>query len=254
MERWNLENKKALVTGGTKGIGRAIVEEFLTHGADVHVVARNSEDINQMAEKFIFEKERLHFSALDMSKASDREQLLREVKGRWKSLDMLVNNVGTNIRKPAKDYTEEEYSKIFSTNLHSAFDLSVKMHSLLKESGNASIINISSVAGLGHMRTGVVYGMTKAALNQMTANLAVEWAPDSIRVNAIAPWYIQTPLAEQVLKNKEYLAAILEKTPMKRVGQAHEVADLAAFLAMPASSYITGQCIAVDGGFIANRF
>jgi Tropinone reductase 1 len=254
MERWTLKNKKALVTGGTRGIGLAIAGEFLAHGAEVHIVARNSEELSQMAENFINEKDRLHFSSLDISKSADRVQLLADVKSHWSTLDILVNNAGTNIRKPAKDYNDEEYSKIFNTNLHSAFDLSVKFHPLLKSSGDAVIINISSVAGLGHMRTGIVYGMTKAAMNQMTANLAVEWAMDHIRVNAIAPWYIQTPLAEQVLKNKEYFAAILEKTPMKRIGQPSEVAALAAFLAMPASSYITGQCIAVDGGFIANRF
>jgi len=254
MERWTLKNKKILVTGGTKGIGLAIAEEFLAHGAEVYIVARNKEELNHMAENFIFEKGRLHFSSFDISMPDDRIKLVAEVKSLWNTLDILVNNVGTNIRKPAKEYNEEEYSKIFNTNLHSAFDLSVKFYPLLKASGDGGIINISSVAGLGHVRTGIVYGMTKAAMNQMTVNLAVEWASDHIRVNAIAPWYMQTPLAEQVLKNKEYLASILEKTPMKRIGQPSEVAALAAFLAMPASSYITGQCIAVDGGFMANRF
>ncbi len=254
MERWTLKNKKALITGGTKGIGRAIAEEFLAHGAEVHVVARNKEDLQIMTEEFTFEKDRIHFSSIDISKPENLSTLLTEVSSRWKSLDILVNNVGTNIRKAAMEYNEDEYSKIFNTNLHSAFNLSMKLHGLLKSSDDASIINISSVAGHGHMRTGIVYGMTKAAMNQMTANLSVEWAADGIRVNAISPWYIQTPLAEQVLKNKEYLAAILERTPMKRIGQPSEVAALAAFLAMPASSYITGQCIAVDGGFLANRF
>jgi Tropinone reductase 1 len=254
MERWTLKNKKALVTGSTKGIGLAIAEAFLAHGADVNIVARNKDELIHMEENFNFEKGRLHFSCFDISNPADRIQLFSEVKSRWNSLDILVNNVGTNIRKAAKEYSQEEYSRIFETNLNSAFDLSVRFHPLLKASGDAAIINISSVAGFGHMRTGIVYGMTKAAMNQMTANLAVEWAADHIRVNAIAPWYIQTPLAEQVLKNKEYLAAILEKTPMKRIGQPSEVAALAAFLAMPAASYITGQCIAVDGGFMANRF
>lgn len=254
MERWNLKNKKALITGGSKGIGRAIAEEFLMLGAEVFVVARGIEELGKMADTLTFAKDRFHVIAFDISKAEDRKILVEKLKEKWGSLDILVNNVGTNIRKKAIEYNEEEYSKLMNTNLNSAFDLSMKFHPLLKNSGNASIINISSVAGLGHMRTGIVYGMTKAAINQMTANLAVEWANDGIRVNAIAPWYIQTPLAEQVLKNTEYLAQILEKTPMKRVGQASEVAGLAAFLAMPASSYITGQCIAVDGGFTANRF
>jgi Tropinone reductase 1 len=254
MDHWTLKNKKALVTGGSKGIGLAIAEEFLSHGAEVFIVARNKDELEKLSEDFVFEKERIHFAALDMSIPEERKELVTMLNRLWPSLDILVNNVGTNIRKKALDYKKEDYSYIFNTNLHSSFDLCTKLHSMLKNSGDGVIINISSVAGMGHMRTGIVYGMTKAALNQMTANLAVEWAPDNIRVNAIAPWYIQTPLAEQVLRDESYLASILEKTPMKRIGRPSEVASVAAFLAMPASSYITGQCIPVDGGFLANRF
>ena len=104
------------------------------------------------------------------------------------------------------------------------------------------------------MRTGAIYGTTKAALIQLAKNLAVEWASDHIRVNAIAPWYIRTPLAEQVIQNKDYLEEIISRTPMGRLGEPDEVSALAAFLCMPAASYITGQCIAVDGGFSVNLF
>ncbi|MCB8999601.1 MAG: SDR family oxidoreductase [Bacteroidales bacterium] len=254
MELWSLKNKKALITGGTKGIGLAIVEEFLALGAEIHVAARNENDFQKILEKNPGDRSRLFFTACDLSKAEGRLKLTDNIKSHWQKLDILVNNVGTNIRKKAIEYSAEEFDKIFRTNLISAFELSMSLHDYLKASGDGCIVNISSVAGLGHMKTGLVYGMTKAAMNQMTANLAVEWAGDNIRVNAIAPWYIQTPLAEQVLKNKDYLQEILARTPMKRVGKPSEVAALAAFLAMPASSYITGQCIAVDGGFIANRF
>ncbi|MFW5644433.1 MAG: SDR family oxidoreductase, partial [Bacteroidota bacterium] len=119
---------------------------------------------------------------------------------------------------------------------------------------SASIVNISSVAGLGHLRTGIIYGMTKAAMHQMTKNLAVEWAPYDIRVNAIAPWYIQTPLAEQILQDNKYFKEVIKHTPMKRIGQPEEVSSLAAFLCMEGAAYITGQCIAVDGGFSVNLF
>jgi Tropinone reductase 1 len=124
----------------------------------------------------------------------------------------------------------------------------------LKKSGNARVINISSVSGLKHLRTGVIYAMSKAAMIQFTKNLAVEWAPDNILVNCLAPWYIKTPLAEAVLKNPEYLKDVLDRTPLGRVGEPEEVAATAAFLCMPASSYITGQCLAVDGGFSVYGF
>jgi Tropinone reductase 1 len=162
--------------------------------------------------------------------------------------------VGTNIRKKAGDYTESEYEVILSTNLSSAFYLSVLFYPLLQKSANASIVNISSVAGLTHLRTGAIYGMTKAALVQLSKNLAVEWANDNIRVNAIAPWYIETPLASAVLRNEVYLNEVLSRTPMNRIGQPEEVANAVAFMCMPAASFITGQCLAVDGGFSVYGF
>ena len=116
------------------------------------------------------------------------------------------------------------------------------------------MVNVGSVAGLVALRTGVPYGMSKAAMSQMTRGLAGEWAADGIRVNCVAPWYIRTPLAETVLKDEAYAAEVIARTPLGRVGEPHEVAALAAFLAMGASSYVTGQTVAVDGGFMAWSF
>ena len=143
---------------------------------------------------------------------------------------------------------------MFDTNLISAFELSRLFYPLLRKSEYASVVNITSVAGLTHLRTGSPYAMTKAAMVQLTRNLAVEWAEENIRVNAIAPWYIDTPLVENLMKDEDYLKAVIERTPMKRIGKPEEVASLAAFLCMEKSSYITGQTIAVDGGFTIYGF
>jgi Tropinone reductase 1 len=253
MNVWSLEGKKALVTGATKGIGNAIARELLSLGAEVFITARNHPEIDS----FIRENdagERLTGSACDVSKTGQLDDLLQKVSDRWNTLDILVNNVGVNIRKKALEYSEEEFNFIFDTNLRSAYELCRKVFSLMKRSGSGSIVNIASAAGLTHVRTGVIYGMTKAALIQMTRNLAGEWAADGIRVNAVAPWYIDTPLAQQVLKNREYLMSVLSRTPLGRIGKPEEVAGTVAFLCMPAAGYITGQCIAVDGGFTSYGF
>lgn len=251
---WTLEGKTALITGATKGIGKAIAEEFLNLGASVYLVGRNEKTLDDTLKSFKGFSERLDGSVADLSIPDDRGELISIVAGKWGKLDVLVNNVGTNIRKKSHEYTDEEVEFIFQTNLKSAYDLSRYFHPYLKNAGQAAIVNISSVAGLTSLKTGSVYGMTKAAMVQMTKNLACEWALDGIRVNAIAPWYIETPLAKQVLKDLDYLKSVLGRTPMQRIGKPEEVASATAFLAMPASSYITGQCLAVDGGFTAYGF
>jgi len=184
--RWNLTNKKALITGGTKGIGEAITNEFIELGAEVIVVAR---DINAFKElKTKINSEKLSFIEADVSKIEDIQKIISEIKIKWNKLDILVNNVGTNIRKKTIDYTQDEYDKVVNTNLRSAFELSKLSYPLLKKSEQGNIVNISSVAGQTHLRTGSIYGMTKAALIQLTKNLAGEWAQDNIRINAVAPW------------------------------------------------------------------
>lgn len=252
--RWSLKGKKAVITGGSKGIGEAIVKEFLELGADVIAVARKEEVLQQLHENYSGLSGELHTLAADVSTAEGRQQLVKEVEQQWNGLDILVNNVGTNIRKATVDYTDEEYDFVMNTNLRSAFELNRLFFPMLQKATEGNIIHVTSVAGLTHVRTGAIYGMTKAALTQLTKNLAAEWAMDNIRVNAVAPWYISTPLAQTVLQNKEYADAVISRTPMQKVGEPADVAGAVAFLCMPAAAYITGQTLAVDGGFTINGF
>jgi tropinone reductase I len=249
--RWTLENKIALVTGGTRGIGAAIAKEFLSFGAWVCVIARSQEDLEKMEE---VGGEKLIGIREDLSQKEACRKITGYVEEKFGKLDILVNNVGMNIRKKTEEYSREEYEKIIQTNLTSAFEMSRNALPLLKKSGGASIINVSSVAGQKHLKTGSIYGMTKAAMIQLTKNLACEWAGDNIRVNAIAPWYIKTPLANEVLKDKSYYEEVISRTPLGKVGDPEDVASLAAYLCMPAAKFITGQCISVDGGFTVYGF
>jgi Tropinone reductase 1 len=184
----------------------------------------------------------------------DRQAILDWVEDQDEGLHILVNNAGGNVSRAAVDYTEDEWRRIFETNLFSAFELSRFAFPLLSQHATSSIVNVGSVSGLTHVRTGSPYGMSKAALHQLTKNLACEWAEDGVRVNAVAPWYIRTRRTSVKLADPDYLDEVLDRTPMGRVGEPEEVAAAVAFLCLPAASYITGECIAVDGGFLRYGF
>lgn len=250
-ERWTLQGRFAVVTGATEGIGLATARELAGFGARVMLVARDRERLARRAEELRSSGAEVDSVPADLSTPAGVQAVLKAAQARSPRLDVLVNNVGTNIRKPTVDYLEEEISAIFRTNLHSGLELTRGAHSLLKASGAAAVVNVLSVAAFRGLGTGAPYAMTKAALVQLTRYLAVEWAVDGIRVNAVAPWYIRTPLVKSVLEDEQRLQAIIARTPQGRIGEPEEVAAAIAFLCLPASSYITGECLAVDGGFLA---
>lgn len=235
---WHLKDKRALVTGGTKGIGAATVQELRGLGAEVLYAARHSDgDPNCIA--------------ADVTTPEGRERIEAAVRARWGALDILVNNAGTNIRKPWTAMHAEEQATVIGTDLLGPAELLRTLHPLLKAGHGSAVVNVGSVAGFVDVGSGAAYAMSKAALIQLTRSLAVEWAANGIRVNAVAPWYIRTPLTHPVLQDSARLERILDRTPMRRVGDPQEVAAAIAFLCMDRSSYITGHCLVVDGGFLA---
>jgi Tropinone reductase 1 len=155
--------------------------------------------------------------------------------------------------KQILEATKQEYDELINLNQTSVFEL-CRLFYPLKESGSGAIVNISSVAGETFVGSGVTYAMTKSAINQLTRYLSVEWAKYNIRVNAVAHWYIKTSLTEKYVNDTKFAERILSRTPLKRIGEPEDIAAAAAFLVMPVSSYITGEVIAVDGGFLKFGF
>lgn len=254
--RWRLDGQLALVTGASRGIGLATARELAALGADVLLVARDETHLEQISDELAeeFPDCELRTFAADVGEHEQRLEVFDFIADLELDLSLLINNVGTNTRKKTLDYDEGEYRGIIETNLISAFEMCRLAHPHLVQHANAAIVNVGSVSGVTSVRTGSPYGMTKAALHQLTRNLACEWAEDGIRVNAVAPWYIRTQRSEPVLADPDYLEEVLDRTPMGRIGEPEEVAAAIAFLCLPASSYVTGECIAVDGGFLRYGF
>jgi NAD(P)-dependent dehydrogenase (short-subunit alcohol dehydrogenase family) len=239
---WHLKGKTALVTGGARGIGRAIAKELAALGASVLVVARTSAEVEAVAA----EVDGAGVKA-DVTIAEDRAKIVEAAHARG-PLHVLVHDAGSNIRSPLVAYDDATIEKLIALNLTSTLFLSRDLHPLLREAHGASVIHIGSIAGEVALPTGVAYAAAKAGLAQAARTLALEWAKDNIRVNTVAPWYTRTPLVEPILSQPDRLAAIIDRTPLGRIAEPREIATAVAFLAMPVSSYITGQCLNVDGG------
>lgn len=250
MTRWTLQNKRALITGGTKGIGKAIATAFLELGAHVCIVARDGAAIEQTVADWHTQGYDTVFGvAADITVPESRQHIIDTLLSQWGgALDILVNNAGTNIRKNITEYSTEEYRHLFETNMFSVLEMSRLCFPLLSKGHKPSVINIASVAGSLDVQSGAPYGMTKAAEIQLCRHLAAEWAGVPIRVNAVSPWYTFTPLTEAVVAQQERYERILARTPLGRFALPEEVAGIVAFLAMDQASYITGQNIMVDGG------
>lgn len=254
--RWRLDGQTALITGASAGIGRAIAAELLGLGADVLIVARDEALLEAASAELVEQypdRDVRHFVA-DVADTEQRREIFDWVEDLNCDLRILINNAGGNVSKATMEYGEAEWRRLFEINVFAAFELCRFAFPLLSRHAASSIVNVGSTAGLMHLRTGAPYGMSKAALHQLTKNLACEWAEDGIRVNAVAPWYVRTRRTSDPLAQPDYYDEVIGRTPMRRIGEPEEVAAAVAFLCLPAAGYITGECIAVDGGFLRYGF
>ncbi len=242
-----LKNKKAIITGGTRGIGRAVVVKFLENGADVAVCGSRPETANKAVEelKLKFPERKIIAIAPDLCSpeqvASQFEKAAKELGG----LDILVNNAGLSARDSIFDYDYEQFERVVKLNLNAVFVCSQAAARIMKEKGAGVILNTSSMVSKYGQPAGVAYPASKFAVNGLTLSLARELGAYGIRVNAVAPGVTNTDMMANV--PKEVLAPVVAQIPLKRIGQPEEVANAFLFLASDMASYITGAVLPVDG-------
>ena len=248
-----VKDQIVLVSGGSRGIGRAIAAGFVQQGATVIVTGR-SEDALAEARKEIDPPEgKLHTRSCDVASLDQIRSLTASVIEEFGQIDSLVNVAGVNRRKPALEVTEDDFDFIMDINLKGAFFLSTEVAQHMVKRGQGTQINIASLNSHRPMKNVMPYAMSKAAMASMTQGLATEWGPAGVRVNAIAPGFILTDLTQKLWALPEMQAWGKENTPQERLGAPVDMVGTALFLASEASAFMTGQILYVDGGFTAAR-
>jgi NAD(P)-dependent dehydrogenase (short-subunit alcohol dehydrogenase family) len=241
-----LQDKVAIVTGASRGIGRSIAEVFAREGAAVVICGRKQEALDEVARAL---EGRIVPMACHVGRLEDLERLVDRAAREFGRIDILVNNAGTNIAQgPALEMTDAQFDKMVEVNLKSAYRLTRLVAPGMCERGSGSIINIASIAGIRPQFQSLLYSMTKAALIMLTQSYALELGPRGVRVNTIAPGLVETVLSEYYWKDEGRFQPLMERQPIKHLGQPGEIAEIALMLASGESSYLTGQTIVVDGG------
>lgn len=249
--KFNLTNKVAVITGSSKGIGKAIAQSFAEQGATVIISSRKQDACNEVVVSFKEKGLKAHAIACHVGDEKSRADLIDKTISLCGGVDILVNNAATNpVYGPIEEAHSDAFDKIMNVNVKAPWDLANKCLSSMKLRGGGSIINISSIEG-EHPGYGLgLYSTSKAALSMLTKNQAKEWGKHGIRVNAICPGLIQTKFSSALWNNDSLMKQINKKLPLARMGQSDEIASVALMLASEAGSYVTGSLLVADGGFL----
>lgn len=246
---FSLDGQVALVTGACGGLGGAIAEAMARSGATVVVSDRDAQSCEAAAERLRVTGARAHAAPCDLAEPTAIDMLVDSATRLCGRIDVLVCNAGVQgPAGPIGETTSADWERVMGINLKSALHLSTRVIPGMADRGGGSVILISSIAGLRGNKSIGLYGLSKAGLAQLARNLAVEWGPKGVRVNAISPGLIRTPLAAQLLADEAFKARRVALTPLRRVGEPLEVAGVAVMLASLAGGFVTGQNIVVDGG------
>ena len=251
LEIFDLTGKVAMVTGSTKGLGETAALALAKAGAAVAVCGRNPADLERVSRAIKALGRNSAGFYLDVTSRERVHQGVKEILDTFGRVDILVNNAGTNYRVPVLEYPEEQWDLIINTNLKGYYLVAQAVAPQMIERGYGKVINVSSIAGQIALINLMAYASSKGGVNQMTRVMALEWAKLGVRVNAIAPTYFETEMVQQIRNDPERMKFINERTPMGRFGKLPELEGLVIFLAAPASDFITGQVICIDGGWTA---
>jgi len=243
-----LEDKIALVTGAGAGIGRAIAETLAREGAHVVVADRDGEAARETAEAIVKSNGAAQAETVDVTDTEQVKALMQRLAEAFGRLDVLVNNAGVGERSDFRHLDDAAWDKVWKTNVDGTVRCAREAFDLLKASGKASVINLSSVMATKHTRQMSVYSATKGAVSALSRSLAVEYAPYGIRVNALCPGYVETSLIGRYMQKPMIAKALLTQTPLRRFGTPQDIANAALFLASDEAAYITGAGLHVDGG------
>lgn len=247
-----LKGKSAIVTGGSRGIGKAIAQALYREEAVVYIVSRNLEDLKKTASELDFRgDDGIKPMAFDVSDSRSVREAFKNIEAEGVTLDIVVNCAGINVRGPVDGMLEEDWNKILDINLKSAFLVSQAAFSMLKRRGG-KVLNICSLMSEIARPNVAPYAASKGGLKQLTKALAVEWAPHDIQVNGIEPGFTLTEMAVPLVQDEKFSAYVISRTPAKRWGTVDDIAATALFLCSPAADFIIGQIIAVDGGILAS--